>query len=84
MKAAVLRSIPGDLEITDVEIGTPGPREVLLRTAAAGLCHSDLHFMEGSYPHPTPTVLGHEAAGVVEAWDQPYRSSQKAITSSRV
>jgi S-(hydroxymethyl)glutathione dehydrogenase/alcohol dehydrogenase len=40
---------------------------VLIRTAAAGLCHSDLHFMQGSYPHPLPAVLGHESAGVVEA-----------------
>jgi len=67
VKAAVLNSIPGDLEITDVSIDSPGPREVLVRTVAAGLCHSDLHFMEGSYPYPTPVVLGHESAGVVEA-----------------
>ncbi len=67
MKAAVLKSIPGDLEIADVGIDGPGPREVLIRTEAAGLCHSDLHFMEGSYPHPVPAVLGHESAGVVEA-----------------
>jgi S-(hydroxymethyl)glutathione dehydrogenase/alcohol dehydrogenase len=39
---------------------------VLIRTAAAGVCHSDLHFVEGSYPMPTPAVLGHESAGVVE------------------
>ena len=45
----------------------PGPREVLIRTSAAGLCHSDLHFMEGKYPFPCPAVLGHESAGVVEA-----------------
>ena len=38
-----------------------------MQTAAAGLCHSDLHFMEGKYPHPVPAVLGHESAGVVEA-----------------
>ena len=38
-----------------------------MRTVAAGLCHSDLHFMEGKYPCPCPTVLGHESAGVVEA-----------------
>jgi S-(hydroxymethyl)glutathione dehydrogenase / alcohol dehydrogenase len=38
-----------------------------VRTVAAGLCHSDLHFMEGKYSHDTPTVPGHEAAGVVEA-----------------
>ena len=67
MKAAVLESIPGQLEIQDVAIGEPGPREVLVRTVAAGLCHSDLHFMEGKYPYPCPAVLGHESAGVVEA-----------------
>lgn len=67
MRAAVLNTIPGDLEIEEVEIGTPGPREVLVRVAAAGLCHSDLHFMEGKYPYFTPAVLGHESAGVVEA-----------------
>lgn len=67
MKAAVLHSIPGDLAIEDVSIDSPGPREVLIRTVAAGLCHSDLHFIEGKYPYLTPTVLGHESAGVVEA-----------------
>lgn len=67
MRAAVLNSIPGQLEIEDIQISTPGPREVLVRVAAAGLCHSDLHFMEGKYPYMTPTVLGHESAGVVEA-----------------
>jgi S-(hydroxymethyl)glutathione dehydrogenase/alcohol dehydrogenase len=66
-RAAVLREIPGKLEIDDVEVGSPGPREVLIRTAAAGLCHSDLHFMEGKYPYVTPVVMGHESAGVVEA-----------------
>ncbi len=67
MKAAVLNSCPGHLDIEDVEIGEPGPREVLIKTSAAGLCHSDLHFMEGKYPFPCPAVLGHESAGVVEA-----------------
>src|SRR5262245_15717178 len=67
MRAAVLREIPGKLKIDDVQIDTPGPHEVLLRTAAAGLCHSDLHFIEGKFPYRTPVVLGHESAGVVEA-----------------
>jgi S-(hydroxymethyl)glutathione dehydrogenase/alcohol dehydrogenase len=67
MKAAVLEHIPGELVIDDVQVGDVGPHEVLVRTAAAGLCHSDLHFMEGKYPHEVPTVLGHESAGVVEA-----------------
>ena len=66
MKAAVLNEVPGPLSIEDVQIDKPGPREVLIRTRAAGLCHSDLHFMEGLYPHPVPVVLGHESAGVVE------------------
>ena len=66
MRAAVLREAPGKLEIEDVSISKPGPREVLVRTKAAGLCHSDLHFMEGLYPFPLPAVLGHESAGVVE------------------
>jgi S-(hydroxymethyl)glutathione dehydrogenase/alcohol dehydrogenase len=67
MRAAILREIPGKLEIDDIEVSSPGPREVLVRTAAAGLCHSDLHFMEGKYPYLTPCVLGHESAGVIEA-----------------
>jgi len=67
MKAAVLQSIPGELVIDDVQIDKPGPREVLIKTAAAGCCHSDLHFMEGKYPYPTPAVMGHESAGIVEA-----------------
>ncbi|MGI9169809.1 MAG: Zn-dependent alcohol dehydrogenase [Caulobacteraceae bacterium] len=54
------------LEIEQVQIGKPAPREVLIRTVAAGVCHSDLHFIEGAYPHPLPAVLGHESAGVVE------------------
>ncbi|PTS87013.1 MULTISPECIES: Zn-dependent alcohol dehydrogenase [unclassified Caulobacter] len=67
MKAAVLREVGKPLEIETVSIGKPGPREVLIRTKAAGVCHSDLHFVEGSYSHPLPAVLGHESAGIVEA-----------------
>jgi S-(hydroxymethyl)glutathione dehydrogenase/alcohol dehydrogenase len=67
MKAAVFHAAHQPLTIEDVEIEKPKGREVLLRTAYAGLCHSDLHFMEGLYPYPTPAVLGHEGAAVVEA-----------------
>ncbi len=66
MKAAVLHEVGKPLVIEDVEIDKPGPREVLVRTAAAGVCHSDLHFVEGLYPFRLPVVLGHESAGVVE------------------
>ncbi|HEX7969912.1 MAG TPA: Zn-dependent alcohol dehydrogenase [Stellaceae bacterium] len=67
MKAAVLHAANEPLTIEDVSLAKPGPREVLIRTAVAGICHSDLHFADGSYPHPMPCVLGHESAGVVEA-----------------
>jgi S-(hydroxymethyl)glutathione dehydrogenase/alcohol dehydrogenase len=67
MKAAVFHEPNQPLTIENVEHAPLKRREVLVRTAFAGLCHSDLHFMEGLYPFPTPCVLGHEAAGVIEA-----------------
>ncbi len=67
MKAAVLREVGKPLTIEDIELADPGPREVLVRTVAAGVCHSDLHFVEGLYPYRLPVVLGHESAGLVEA-----------------
>ena len=67
MKAAVLYEAGKPLEITEVRVSKPGPREVLIRTAAVGVCRSDLHFVDGAFPHPVPTVPGHEAAGVIEA-----------------
>ena len=67
MKAAVFHEPHQPLTIENVEHAPLKRREVLVRTAFAGLCHSDLHFMEGLYPFPTPCVLGHEAAGVIEA-----------------
>ena len=66
MKAAVLYEANKPLVIEDVGVKKPGPREVLIRTVAAGLCHSDLHYMEGLFPHPLPAVIGHESAGIVE------------------
>lgn len=54
------------LAIEEVDLDPPGPGEVLVKIAAAGLCHSDLSVINGDRPRPTPMVLGHEAAGVVE------------------
>ncbi|HEU4961681.1 MAG TPA: Zn-dependent alcohol dehydrogenase [Sphingomonas sp.] len=67
LKAAVLFEPKTPLSIEQVSVAKPGPREVLIRTAAVGVCRSDLHFVDGAYPHPLPTIPGHEAAGVVEA-----------------
>jgi len=66
MKAAVLREINKPLIIEDVQVDNPAPREVLVRTAAAGVCHSDYHFMNGSYATSLPSIMGHESSGIVE------------------
>ncbi|MDA3041419.1 MAG: Zn-dependent alcohol dehydrogenase [Actinomycetota bacterium] len=58
----------GELHVRDdVEIGQPGPREVGVRIHHAGLCHSDISVLNGTIPFPTPVILGHEGAGIVEA-----------------
>ncbi|HXZ96465.1 MAG TPA: zinc-dependent alcohol dehydrogenase family protein [Burkholderiales bacterium] len=54
------------LSVEEVDLDPPGPGEVLVKIAAAGLCHSDLSVINGDRPRPTPMVLGHEAAGIVE------------------
>jgi S-(hydroxymethyl)glutathione dehydrogenase/alcohol dehydrogenase len=66
MKAVVLWERGKPLAVEEVQIAKPREGEVLVRTAASGICHSDLHVIEGSLPMPPPCVLGHEPAGVVE------------------
>ena len=66
MKAAVLREVNAPLSIEEVQVDNPTSHEVLVRTAACGVCRSDLHYITGHYAAPKPTILGHEAAGVVE------------------
>lgn len=70
MKAAVLRNSGGPLPslgIESVDLDSPAPREVLVRTVATGVCHSDLHYLQAKSRMVMPAVLGHEGAGVVEA-----------------
>lgn len=67
MKAAVLYEIGTPLVIEEVQISNPGPHEILIRTVASGVCHSDLSVVEGKLATRLPTILGHESAGVVEA-----------------
>jgi alcohol dehydrogenase len=51
--------------VAEISVADPGPGEVLVEVAAAGLCHSDLSVVDGSRPRPLPMVLGHEASGIV-------------------
>jgi S-(hydroxymethyl)glutathione dehydrogenase/alcohol dehydrogenase len=69
IQAAVFRKPHEKLTIEAIEIDKPQPREVLVRTVATGVCHSDLHVVDGvgRWPLDRPIVLGHEGAGIVEA-----------------
>ncbi len=67
MRAAVLRAAGQPVTIEEVRVRDPGPGEVRVAIRAAGLCHSDLSVIDGAIPYPTPVVLGHEGAGVVDA-----------------
>ena len=66
-KAAVCRAFGAPLTIETVELAEPGPGEVLIRTAACAICHSDIFYVDGAWGGDLPAVYGHEAAGVVEA-----------------
>jgi S-(hydroxymethyl)glutathione dehydrogenase/alcohol dehydrogenase len=65
---AALFHAPGEpLEVAEIEVEDPGPGQVLVRMAAVGICGTDLHVVKGEWRRPTPMVLGHEGAGIVEA-----------------
>ncbi len=66
MRAAVLRASGSPLTIEDVELDSPHAGELLVRVEAAGICHTDLHYMTGQMVCSLPVVLGHEGAGIVE------------------
>lgn len=66
MQAAIFHGPNEPLTIETVDLAEPEGFEVEIRTVASGVCHSDLHFVDGFYPMKAPAVLGHEAAGVVE------------------
>jgi S-(hydroxymethyl)glutathione dehydrogenase/alcohol dehydrogenase len=67
VRAAVWREAGAPASVEEVRLDPPGPGEVLVRLAAAGVCHSDLHLADGHLGDRFPIVLGHEGAGVVEA-----------------
>ena len=77
MQAAVLEEFNQPLVIRDIALAAPGPDEVLVRTAAVGVCHSDLHMLEGFRPAlPRPCILGHEVSGIVEQVGSAVRDLQ--------
>ncbi len=73
MKAAVLFEPNTPLQVEELALRKPRSHEVLLRTSFAGICHTDLHYMEAQTPYPMPVVLGHESSGIVEAVGEEVR-----------
>jgi S-(hydroxymethyl)glutathione dehydrogenase/alcohol dehydrogenase len=66
MKAAMFHGPHQPLTTEDVEMDKPIEHELVVRVVGSGVCHSDLHFVDGFYEFPAPAILGHEAAGIVE------------------
>jgi S-(hydroxymethyl)glutathione dehydrogenase/alcohol dehydrogenase len=67
VRAAVLESVGAPAVVRELELIDPRAGEVRVRMLASGVCHSDLHVRDGEWDRPTPIVLGHEGAGIVEA-----------------
>src|SRR5437660_11772813 len=65
MRAAVLPRVHAPLDIEDIPIPAPKSGEVLIKVAACGVCHTDLHVIKGEVKFPVPAVLGHEISGTV-------------------
>ncbi len=66
MRACVLHSYDRPMTVDEVTVSDPIGDELLIRTIASGVCHSDKTIRQGTQPHPLPIILGHEAAGIVE------------------
>jgi S-(hydroxymethyl)glutathione dehydrogenase / alcohol dehydrogenase len=73
-RAAVLRAAGHPVSVEELTVTEPREGEVRVRILASGVCHSDLHVRDGAWPRPTPIVMGHEGAGVVEAVGPGVRS----------
>jgi Zn-dependent alcohol dehydrogenase len=66
-RAALFHAVGEPLTVEEIDLDEPGPGDVVVRMAAVGICGTDLHQVKGEFRRPTPMVLGHEGAGVVEA-----------------
>ena len=67
VKGVITRAKGAPVEIVDVIVPDPGPGEAVVKIEACGVCHTDVHYREGGINDEFPFLLGHEAAGVVEA-----------------
>ena len=65
-RAALFHAVGRPLEVEEIDLDEPRPHEVVVRMSAVGICGTDLHQVKGEFRRPTPMVLGHEGAGIVE------------------
>ena len=84
MKSAVLNNVGGPFIIQDVELLPPQKNEVRVKLKAAGLCHSDWHFVEGKVHRPFPCILGHEGAGIVEELGEGVTTEKRAARGAKL
>ena len=67
VRGAVFLGSDHGFRVEELVLDPPGPGEVRVRMLASGVCHSDLHVLDGDWARPVPVVMGHEGAGIVEA-----------------
>ena len=67
VRAVIARSVGAPVEVATINVPDPGPGEAVVKVQACGVCHTDLHYREGGINDEFPFLLGHEAAGIVEA-----------------
>jgi S-(hydroxymethyl)glutathione dehydrogenase/alcohol dehydrogenase len=77
MRAAIFTELDGPLSVEEVAPADPGPRDVVVRVTASGICHSDLSVINGTLPMPPPAILGHEGTGIVESVGPEVRHLKK-------
>ena len=77
MKAAVCREFKKPLVIEDIKLSEPGPNDIRVKIKACGICHSDIHYIDGAWGGTLPAVYGHEGAGIVEEVGRNVRHVKK-------
>jgi S-(hydroxymethyl)glutathione dehydrogenase/alcohol dehydrogenase len=77
MKAAVCREFKKPLVIEDIKLAEPGPNDIKVKIKACGICHSDIHYIDGAWGGTLPAVYGHEGAGIVEEVGRNVRHVKK-------
>ena len=81
-RAVIARSVGAPVTVETIVVPDPGPGEAVVRVQACGVCHTDLHYREGAINDEFPFLLGHEAAGIVEAVGPDVTERRRPATSS--